>query len=88
MVSGTAVVKNGKGIHARPSSEISIESQKYKSKITLKYNGNVANSRDVLQIIILELFSGVEVEVVAEGEDEQEALEAIKAMIEKHFDYD
>lgn len=88
MVSGFAIVKNDKGIHARPSSEISIESQKYKSQITLKYNGNVANSRDVLQIIILELFKGVELEIVAEGEDEQDALDAIKAMIENVFDYD
>lgn len=88
MVSGSAIVKNDKGIHARPSSEISIESQKYSSQITLKYNGNVANSRDVLQIIILELFKGVEVEIEAEGEDEQAALDAIKAMIEKTFDYD
>ncbi|MCG8572166.1 MAG: HPr family phosphocarrier protein [Spirochaetes bacterium] len=87
MIKGTAVVQNDKGIHARPSSIISLESQKYQSDITLHHDGKTASSKDVLQIIILELFQGIEVEIVAEGEDEKEAFEAIKTLIEKTYEF-
>lgn len=88
MVKANAQVFNDKGIHARPSAVISSESQKFKSNVTLHYNGKTANSKDVLQIIILELFKNADVEIIAEGEDEQDACDAIKMLIEKQYDFD
>ena len=88
MVKANATVINEKGIHARPSAIISSESQKFSSNVTLHYNGKTANSKDVLQIIILELFKDAEVEIITDGEDEKDALEAIKKLIEKQYDFD
>lgn len=88
MVKTTAIIKNQKGIHARPSSMVSIESQKYNSIITLSYDGKSASSKDVLQIIILELFQGVEVEVIAEGDDEEAAAAAVKELLEREYEFD
>ena len=83
-----AKVANEKGIHARPSSEIAKEALKYKSEITILYDGKTASAKDVLQLIMLELFEGTEVEIVAEGEDEKEAVEAIKNLIEIKYNFD
>ena len=41
----------------------------------------------LLQTIILEMFEGAEVEIITEGEDEVEAFNKIKELLEKEFDY-
>jgi len=87
-VSCLATVKNEKGIHARPSSEVAKESLKYKADITICYDNKTANAKDVLQLIMLELFKGVVVLIVTEGEDEKEALDGVKKAIEKEYDFE
>lgn len=88
MTKGYATVLNSKGIHARPSAELAVAAKSFKSKITLNYNNKTANPVSVLQIIILEMFEGAQVEIIAEGEDEVEAFNKIKELLEKEFDYD
>ena len=83
-----AVVQNERGIHARPSSEIAKEALKYKSKVTIKYNGKMANAKDVLQLIILELFKGSKVEISADGEDAKTACESVKRLVEQEYKFD
>jgi phosphotransferase system HPr (HPr) family protein len=87
-MTGSATIKNERGIHARPSSEVAKEALKYKSKITITYNGKTANAKDVLQIIILELFRGTVIQLTTEGEDEKQAFDAIKALLEKEYKFD
>jgi phosphotransferase system HPr (HPr) family protein len=87
-VSSEATINNSKGIHARPSSEIAREALKYKSTVTITYNNKSANAKDVLQLIMLELFQGTNVIITAEGDDEKEALENIKKYVEKIYEYD
>ena len=70
MTKGYATVVNSKGIHARPSAELAVAAKSFESKITLNYNNKTANPESVLQTIILEMFEGAEVEIIAEGEDE------------------
>jgi len=87
-VSSHARVMNEKGIHARPSSEIAKEALRYKSDITIIYNGKTASAKDVLQLIMLELFQGTEVEIISDGEDEVEALNSVKELVEKTYSFD
>ena len=83
-----ATVNNPRGIHARPSSEIARTSLKFKSEITIKCDERSANSKDVLQLIMLELFEGSNVTIEAAGPDENEAANEIKALIEKAYHFD
>ena len=87
-VSCIAKVKNKKGIHARPSSVIAKTSLKFKSCITIFYDGRSASAKDVLQLIMLELFNKTVVKIIAEGEDEKKALKEVKKLIEKEYDFD
>lgn len=87
-VSCKVIIKNERGIHARPSSEIAKEALKYKSDITITYEDKKASAKDVLQLIMLELFAGIEVEITAKGDDEKKALEAIKILVEKQYSFD
>ncbi|MCK4798224.1 MAG: HPr family phosphocarrier protein [Spirochaetes bacterium] len=84
-ISCIVTIKNERGIHARPSSDIAKEALKYKSDIKIVYDGKEATAKDVLQIIMLELFEGTTVQVVAEGEDEKAALNAVKTLLKKKY---
>jgi len=87
-ISVNSIINNSRGIHARPSAEIAKEAGKYKSVITIRNAGNKANAKDVLQLIIIELFKGTEVEITADGEDEEIALNAIRSLVEKCYEFD
>ncbi len=87
-VSSGVIINNRRGIHARPSSEVAKEALKYKSNISIFYNEKFANAKDVLQIIMLELFKDARVTITVEGSDEKEALNGVKHFLEKEYDYD
>lgn len=87
-VSCKATVKNVRGIHARPSSVIAKTALNYKSEIIILYNGKSANAKDVLQIIMLELFAGSVVTITAKGDDEKIAIENVKQAVEEKFNFE
>jgi phosphocarrier protein len=55
---------------------------KYKSTVMFRYGGNEANAKSVLSVLGAGIRSGTQLEFVCEGEDEQEALAAIVAVVE------
>ena len=87
-VSCKALVKNRRGIHARPSSEIAKTALTLNSEIIIKSKGKKASAKDVLQIIMLELFEGSKVTIEVKGSDEKKALNKIKKLIEKEYKFD
>ena len=54
----------------------------FKSHITFRYRENTANAKSVLSVLGACIKSGDEIELVCEGEDEQEALAALVHAIE------
>ncbi len=82
------VVKNRAGIHARPASSIVNLASKFKSEIYLQKNGEVINAKSIMGLITLGIHYNDKVKVLAEGEDEQQALEAIVNLIERPFEFE
>ena len=81
MVSQAIKIMNPTGLHLRPAGNLCKEAMKYKSKITFDYSGNIANAKSVLSVLGACIKSGDEITLICEGEDEQEALEALIAYI-------
>jgi len=68
------VVPNPTGLHARPSAVLATLAKKYKSEIRLKYDDKQANARSVVGIMGLSIGKNARVQVIATGEDAQEAI--------------
>ena len=79
MVSQKVVIKNPTGLHLRPAGILCKDAMQFKSHITFRYRDNIANAKSVLGACIK---SGDEIELICEGEDEEEALNAIVEAIE------
>ena len=73
---------NPTGLHLRPAGNLCKEAMKYKSMITFQFRDTTANAKSVLSVLGACVKSGDEITLICEGEDEQEALDALTAAVE------
>lgn len=76
-------IQNKTGLHARPASEFVGLAGKYRSEITLKRpdEEDVYNAKSIIMLLALGLAQGEEAILAAEGPDEQDAVEALAALV-------
>ena len=85
MVSQKVTIKNPTGLHLRPAGILCREAMNFKSLVTFLYRGNTANAKSVLSVLGAYIKSGDEIELVCDGEDEEEALKVLVTLIEEGF---
>ena len=85
MVSQKVTIKNPTGLHLRPAGILCKEAMNFKSLVTFQYRGNTANAKSVLSVLGACIKSGDEIELICNGEDEEEALKVLVALIEEGF---
>ncbi len=88
MVQCLAVIRNEKGLHARPSTQVVEAGKQYQAEVILHYDGYDANASRLLELLSLGAECGAEIQITADGPDEEDALEAIKALVEQEYDLD
>ena len=79
-------ITNKSGLHSRPAALFVQEANKFKSKIMVKKGEKEVNAKSILGVLTLGVTKGSLVTVTADGEDEQEALQAITALHESGYD--
>ena len=79
------VIKDEVGIHARPAGLLVKEAKKFQSKITLEGNGKKSDAGKLMAIMSMGIKKGMEVTIAAEGEDEDQAIDAMKAFLEANL---
>jgi phosphocarrier protein len=82
MVSQKVTIKNPTGLHLRPAGILCKEAVKYQSLITFNFKGGTANAKSVLSVLGACIKSGDTIEFVCDGEDEEDALQAVVAAVE------
>ena len=78
-------VVNKLGIHARPAAMIVKTASTFDSNITLTVDGDSVNAKSIMGVMTLAACRGSMIEVTAEGDDENEAVEAIVEIIKGGF---
>jgi len=82
MVSKVVKITNPTGLHLRPAGLLCQEAIKYDCNITFNLKSTSANAKSVLSVLGACVKFGDELEFVCNGHDEQEALDALVALIE------
>lgn len=77
MVSNKVIVNNPSGLHLRPAGILCKTAIEFKSKVTLRFNETNANAKSVLGVLGACIKTGDEIEIICEGEDEEDALVTI-----------
>jgi len=78
-------ITNKIGLHTRPASLIVEVANRFKSKIWIEKDGQVANGKSVMSLLLLCVEKGSIIKIKAEGPDAQEAIEALVKMIKDKF---
>jgi phosphocarrier protein HPr len=84
----SVTIPNKKGLHARASAKIVEAAARFKSTITVSKDGQGVDARSVMGLMMLGAPQGSVIEIAAEGPDAEEALIALKALIEVRFGED
>ena len=79
------VIINEKGLHTRPSTELVKCATAFKSQIKLLYQNYTVNAKSLLGILMLAAARGAKIQVVAEGEDAEEAVKSILQLASNKF---
>lgn len=88
MVSKQTKIINATGLHARPASAFVMKAKEFESAVTLKNldtNGEAINAKSIMLILAQGLAKGTNVEIAADGADEQKAVDELVALIDSGF---
>ena len=86
MVEKTVKVINRAGIHARPSAILVQTTKNFKSNIYIEKGKDRVNAKSIMGIITMGVAYGTELKIIAEGEDEEAAVQAIVKIFESKFE--
>jgi len=84
-VTRTFKVRNHLGMHARPASLFVKTATQYKADITVQKDGNVINGKSIMGLMMLAAEKGSVLEVIAQGSDAAEALNALERLFKDRF---
>lgn len=82
MVSKKVKIINPTGLHLRPAGMFCNTAVRFKSKISFQHGTTQANAKSVLSVLGACVKQGDEIELICEGEDEEEALATMVRAVE------
>lgn len=84
---GVFVVKNDKGLHTRPSTELVKNASQFKASISLihKNSNTIVSAKSLLGILSMAATKGTRIEIEAVGEDAETAVCALCELAENQF---
>ena len=78
------VVQNQVGLHARPATFFIQKANEFKSSIWVEKDERL-NAKSLLGVLSLGIVGGTSIRIIADGSDEQQAVEGLVALVESGF---
>ncbi|MEI6562096.1 MAG: HPr family phosphocarrier protein [Verrucomicrobiota bacterium] len=85
-ISKEFTILNRLGVHARPSAMFVKIANRYKAEIWVEKDGEQVNGKSIMGLMMLAAGQGSKLLVTCEGEDAEQALAEIEALILRRFD--
>jgi len=86
MYTKEATVNNQVGLHARPATFFIQKANEFKSSIWVEREDRRVNAKSLLGVLSLGIVKGTTVSLIADGADEEAAVEALVELINTEFD--
>ena len=78
-------VQNQVGLHARPATFFIQKANEFKSSIWVEKDERRVNAKSLLGVLSLRIMGGTDIKIMAGGSDEEEAVDALVALVESGF---
>ena len=79
------LVQNQVGLHARPATFFIQKANEFKSSIWVEKDERRVNAKSLLGVLSLGIVGGTSIDIIADGSDEQEAVDSLVALVESGF---
>jgi phosphocarrier protein HPr len=81
----TLIIHHKVGLHARPAAQFVQTAKQFRSNIKVTHGEKEANAKSILSVLALGAEQGAIITVRAEGEDADQSLAALTALVESDF---
>ena len=88
MTSRDATIVNRLGLHARAAARFVHLASRYAARIRVSRQGREMDGKSIMGLLLLAAARGSSVTIAADGDDEQEALEALASLVQSGFGED
>ncbi len=85
MYTKTITIENEVGLHARPATFFIQKANEFKSGIWVEKDERRVNAKSLLGVLSLSVTKGMSVTLMADGTDEQEAVDALCELVSGNF---
>ena len=79
------LVQHQVGLHARPATFFIQKANEFKSSIWVEKDERRVNAKSLLGVLSLGIVGGTSIDIIADGSDEQEAVDSLVALVESGF---
>ena len=85
MITRNVTIQNAVGLHARPATFFIQKANTYKSTVWVEKDDRKVNAKSLLGVLSLGIAKGMTVTLIADGQDEENALAGLAALIDSGF---
>ena len=85
MVSKEVIVQNQVGLHARPATFFIQKANEFKASIWVEKEERRVNAKSLLGVLSLGIVGNTAIRIMADGADEEAAVEALVKLVESGF---
>ncbi len=85
MISAELPIINKLGLHARASAKLTQTASRFRCEIWLSRSGRRVNAKSIMGVMMLAAGKGSTVVVEADGEDAEQAVSALQALVADRF---
>jgi len=78
-------ITNKVGLHARPASLLVEAAHKFRSRIWIEKDGQVADGKNIMSLLLLAADKGSSIKIRAEGSDAAEAVQTLVQLVKNKF---
>ena len=82
MIRREVTIRNRLGLHARAAARFVHTANRFRARVTASRNGRTMDGKSILGILLLAASQGSVLELCADGEDEEAAVDALSALVE------
>ncbi|WP_426755020.1 HPr family phosphocarrier protein [Myxococcus sp. Y35] len=85
VVEGTYEIINALGLHARAAAQMVKVANRFKSEVTIEAQGQRANAKSIMGVLMLAAAQGTQVKLICKGDDADACLQELAKLIGDRF---
>lgn len=85
-ISSEVTIQNRLGLHARPAMSFVDTANTFTAQISVKKGAQTVDGKSIMQMMMLAATQGTLLQIVAQGPDAPQAIQALRALVDRKFD--